>query len=115
MKQKLAETPLSISDVRHTLAAIKEKEGELNYRAGKTYEYLEQFAKLDAKEAKKLADELTKLEIPRVKEQHIIKLIDVLPTTAKDVKTVLQGYAVTVTNDNLQKIADVIVKYAPLK
>ena len=108
MKQKLTETPISISQVKEALTAVKDKEGELNYRAGKTFEYLEQFAKLSQKEAHKLAEELTKLAIPRIKEQHIMKLIDVMPTTAKDVKTVLQGYAVTVTNDNLQKIADTI-------
>lgn len=110
MKQKLTETPISMAQVKHALDGVKEKEGELNYRAGKTFEYLEQFGKLTPKQAKDLAEELTKLAIPRIKEQHIMKLIDVLPTTAKDVKTVLQGYAVTVTNDNLQKIADAITK-----
>lgn len=111
MKQKLNETPISAVEVKHTLEKIREKEGELNYRAGKTYEYLEQFAKLSSKKAKELFEALTKLEIPRMKEQHIVKLIDVLPTTAKDVKTVLQGYAVTVTNENLDKIASTIAEH----
>ncbi len=111
MKQKLAEVPISAAEVKHTLDSIKEKEGELNYRAGKTYEYLEQFAKLTPKKAKELFDAITKLGIPRIKEPHIVKLIDVLPTTAKDVKIVLQGYAVTVTNENLDKIAATIAEF----
>lgn len=103
---------MTSSDVKHTLEKIKEKEGELNYRAGKTYEYLEQFAKLNPKKSKELFEALTKLEIPRVKEQHIVKLIDVLPTTGKDVKVALQGYAVTITNENLDKIAATIAEFA---
>ena len=113
MKQKIiTETPIAMAKVKQALVAIKALEGELNYRAGKTFEYLEQFAKLDAKKAEELEHALTKLNIGRVKEQHIIKLIDVLPTTAKDVKTVLQGYAVTITNENLDKIAAKIAEYA---
>ncbi len=112
MKQKIImETPISMSDVKETLTAIKEKETELNYRAGKTFEYLEQFAKLSPKEAKDLSKKLTDLNVPRLKEQHIIKLIDTLPTTAKDVKVVLQGYAVTITNENLDKIAQTIAEF----
>ena len=112
MKQKLTETPMTAVEVKETLEKIKAKEGELNYRAGKTFEYLEQFAKLGPKKAKELYEKLQKLAIPRVKEQHIVKLIDVMPKTAKDVKTVLQGYAVTVTNDNLDKIASTIAEFA---
>lgn len=112
MKQKIiTETPINMSEVKQTLDAIKEKEGELNYRAGKTFEYLEQFSRLNAKQAKKLVEEITKLDIPRLRENHIAKLLDVRPTTGKDVKTVLQGYAVTITNDNLDKIASAIVEH----
>ncbi len=111
MKQKIQETPISAAEVKEILDTIKAKETELNYRAGKTFEYLEQFAKLSATRAKELFAAITKLGIPRIKEPHIIKLIDVLPVTAKDVKIVLQGYAVTVTNDNLDKIASTIAEF----
>jgi DNA-directed RNA polymerase subunit F len=111
MKQKLAETPMTSVEVKETLEHIKTKEGELNYRAGKTFEYLEQFAKLTPKKAKDLFKKLQDLAVPRIKEQHIVKLIDVMPKTAKDVKTVLQGYAVTVTNENLDKIAATIAEF----
>ena len=111
MKQKLTETPICIAEVKEHLTAIKDKEGELNYRAGRAFEYLEQFSKLSVKDAKALMKAITELNVPRLKEQHIVKLVDVLPTTAKDVKTVLQGYAVTVTNENLDKVAAAISEY----
>ena len=112
MKQKIiTETPISIAEVKQTLDSIKEKEGELNYRAGKTFEYLEQFSRIDAKQAKKLSDALVALEIPRLRDNHIAKLVDIRPMKGKEVKTVLQGYAVTITNDNLDKIAKAIQEH----
>ncbi|MBI4451102.1 RNA polymerase Rpb4 [Candidatus Woesearchaeota archaeon] len=113
MKAKIVtEAPITMSEVKEVLAAAKEKEGELNFRAAKTGEYLQQFASLSAKDAKKLIDELTELSIPRVRETALVKLADILPKTPKDVKVVLQSFAITVTNENIQKLADTIAKYA---
>ena len=61
---------------------------------------------------KEIIEKLKALNVPRVREQHIYKLVDVMPTTAADIKTALQGYAVTITNDNLQKMAEVVAAYA---
>ena len=54
---------------------------------------------------KKKIDELG---IPRMKQEHICKLLDVLPSDAEDVKLTLNSYSVTLTNENAAKIADVI-------
>lgn len=109
MKSKIiSETAMTMNDLREELAKIKEKDKELNYRAQKTEEYLQRFASLSSKEHHALMKKLSELQIPRLREQHLAKLADVLPTAAKDVKVVLQGYAVTLTNENAQKIADTI-------
>ena len=113
MKNKIiSETPISAADVLADLESIKQKDGELNFRAARTHEYLSQFITMKPAEAKKLVAALKELNVPRVREQHIVKLVDVLPTTPADIKTVLQGYAVTITNDNLQKMADVLATHA---
>ena len=65
--------------------------------------------------AKELEEKLTKLNVPRLKEQHIHKIIDVLPTTVKDLKVVLQGYTLTVNNDNMKKIADTVNGFVETK
>ncbi len=109
MKEKIiSETPMTMNQVREELDKIKAKEKELNYRAQKTEDYLQRFASLKSKEHQALLKKLADLGVPRLREQHLAKLADVLPTAAKDVKTVLQGYAVTLTNENAQKIADTI-------
>jgi DNA-directed RNA polymerase subunit F len=111
-RKVLSETPTNVSDIKKLLEEIKEREKELGFRAQRTLEHLETTGVLAAKKAKELENMLTTLDVPRLKEQHIHKLIDVLPKTQDDVKLVLQGYAVTVTNENCKKIADAIAEIA---
>ncbi len=116
MKFKIiSETPIGLNEVKEELSKIKAKDNELTFRAQKTMDYLEQILTITPAQAKELFGKLTKLEIPRLKELHINKLVDTLPLSAKDVKTILQGYAVTVTNENLKKIADTVAEYTQKK
>jgi len=107
----LGEEPMTMSDVKLALDNIKTRDTELNFRAGKTHEYLEQFVKLGPDKTKKLVSKLNDLEIPRVRDIHLIKLADLLPTSQNDVKVVLQGYPITVSIENCKKIADLISEF----
>lgn len=109
MKTKIVnETSVSFAEVKQILEHNKELHGELSFTAQKAYDYLEQFSHLDKKKTDELFKKLTALEIPRLKEMHINKLIDILPKDQRDVRTILQAYSVTVSNENLKKISDVI-------
>ncbi len=111
MKGKLiSETAVTCAQVKDMLVVTKERDGELSYRAQKTLEYLEQNVSITSAQASKLLKSLQALAIPRLREQHLLKLIDVLPLTMKDVKVVLQAYSLTVSNENMQKIADAIIE-----
>jgi len=111
----LNEEPVSIAEVKESLEKIKERDKALTFRANKTEEYVSQFVVLDSKKVAELTEKLTKLNIPRLKEQHIKKIVDVMPLTARDVKVVLQGYTVTVKAEHLQKIADAVAGFVPKK
>ena len=104
----LSEIPTNVSEVKEALKAIQKRDEELNFRAAKTQEYLDQFVKLKPKEAKDLYKNIEDLQVPRLKPEHIHKLIDILPTMADEVKMVLQGYTITVTKENLGKLADTV-------
>jgi DNA-directed RNA polymerase subunit F len=105
------EEPIMMAHLKDTLKAIKKRDEELNFRAGKTEEYLNNFVTLKSKEAEELANKIRELNIPRLKEEHITKIVDVLPDHQEEVKITLQGYTVTVTKENLKKIADVVSEY----
>lgn len=105
--------PMNIVEVKAALEKIKESEPELNFRAQKTEEYAQDFAKIGLKDAKELLEKLKGLEIPRLKENHLHKLIDILPTNEKHVKIVLAPYNVTLTAEQNKKLADTIAEHAP--
>ncbi len=111
----LKEEPMSIPEVKEDLANIKKRDKELTFRGTKAEDYLAQYSDIDGKKAKELYSKIDGLKIPRLKDLHVKKLIDLLPATANDVKIVLQGYAVTVKADGLKKIAEAIKGFAPKK
>ena len=111
--QIISETPMNIYQLKKELERIKKRDNELNFRANKTEEYLHQVATL--KNADDLFEKLMHLNIPRLKEQHIHKIIDIAPTTVNDLKVVLQGYTITLNNESMKKIVDEINEFLEKK
>ncbi len=107
----VSEKPVTAVEVRHELAKMKEKLGGLSSRAIRTENYLNETASLEPKKAKELFEKISKLNIPRLKEQHICKIVDIMPATENELKAVLQGYVVTVSADSIKKIAAVVKEY----
>lgn len=107
----LEKQPINIVDLKQEIEKIKKDEEELNFRAAKTEEYVQELAKLKPKQAKELHGKLMGLEIPRFKEQHAHKLIDLLPGTEKQVKLILTSYHMTVKNDDVKRIFEALSEY----
>ena len=102
--QVVSEKPITMAQVKDALSKVKKRDGELNFRANKTEEYLQQFVKLKKSDAENLVKKITDLNVPRLKEDHIVKIVDIHPQSLNDLKVVLQGYTITVNNENLNKI-----------
>ncbi len=111
----LEETPISVYDLRKEMKKIKKRDTELSLRTGKTEEYVNQFATLKEKDAEDLEKEIEKMEIPRLRDLHIKKILDLLPASVEELKVILQGYALTITKENMQKIISAIEKYNSIK
>jgi len=111
--QIVSETPIGLYNLKKELERIKKRDGELNFRANKTEEYLNQIGVL--KNADELFDKLAKLNIPRLKESHIHKIVDIMPTTVSDLKVVLQGYTITLNNESMKKIVDTVSEFLEKK
>ncbi|MBI4738367.1 hypothetical protein HY772_02185 [Candidatus Woesearchaeota archaeon] len=107
----ISETPITMTELKAELENVRTRDAELNFRAQKTEEYLQQFTLLDKKEADELSKKIAALDIPRLKADHIVKLIDIFPTDPEEVKAVLQGTTVTVSKDNLKRIADLVAEF----
>ena len=111
--QIISENPMNIYQLKKELDRIKKRDNELNFRANKTEEYLNQIATL--KNADELFDRIMKLNIPRLKEQHTHKIVDITPTTLNDLKAILQAYTVTINNESMKKIVDTINEFLEKK
>jgi len=111
----IQEKPISMAQLKEELEAIKNRDKELSPVSAKTEEYLQQFAVLSQKKAEELESKLRALNISRLKDESIIKIIDVMPTTIDDLKTVLQGYVVSINHEDMKKIADVVNEFVPAK
>ena len=111
--QIVSEAPMNMYQLKKELEKIKKRDNELNFRANRTEEYLHQVAAL--KNSEELFEKIMKLNIPRLKEQHIHKIIDVAPTTVNDLKVVLQGYTITLNNESMKKIVDTLNEFLEKK
>jgi DNA-directed RNA polymerase subunit F len=107
-----SETPITMAELRSELARIKERDKELGFRGAKAEDYLNTFVKLSPEDSKKLQEEIEGLNIPRLGNDILIKLVDLLPKSVDEMKVILQAYHVTVTKENMQKIIDTIAKFA---
>jgi len=111
----IEEKPTNLYEIKEILDRIKKRDKELNIRAGKTEEYIHHFTPLSDKKAQELIDKLNKLDISRLKEQQIHKIVDLLPESVEDVKLILQGYTLTLSTDHLNKLVELVKPYVPKK
>jgi len=104
MTEVLEKNPIGILELKKELAAIKKRDGELNFRSQRTEEYVNELAKLSQKDTNTLIKKIRDLELPRLKEEHIRKIVDIVPQNEKQLKVILSGYTLTVNAENMKKI-----------
>ena len=101
--------PVSISEVKNILKKIEKDRKELLYEQKIALEHAIKFAKLPIKKTTELIKELSKLDF--LQEIHAYKLADLLPTTEEDVKTVFAKERITLSENDIKKILEIINKY----
>jgi len=113
--QLIEEHPINMVELKTELESIRKRDKELSNVSNKTEEYLNQFVLLSAQKAKELDSKLRALKISRLKDEFIIKIIDTTPTTVDDLKVLLQGYVVSINQEDMKKIVNVVKDFIPDK
>jgi len=90
----------------------KRKKSELSYEQKMAYENARDFAKLTEKQAEELRKELAGLEMRKLNDEFITKIIDIMPETVDDLKVILQSSKVSFKKQELEKIHEIVKKYA---
>jgi DNA-directed RNA polymerase subunit F len=99
-------------DVYEVLKEIKtlEKQGDLGFRAQKTKEYIEETKQYADKKAKDAREEIIALDVPRLKKDHVSKIIDIAPVSLEDLKQLVTSFNITVKEEHLKNIFDILSK-----
>lgn len=103
--------PVPISLVKDLLNKREKDGGELHYEQKLALEYSRKFAKLGSDKAKKLAEELMGLGIPRFKDRHAVKITDILPVDEEAVKALFAKESISLKKDQITQVLSVLVKY----
>ncbi|MEK6898292.1 MAG: hypothetical protein AABX28_02965 [Nanoarchaeota archaeon] len=92
------QNPLSMAEVAEYV-----KDGEKDEGMEK---FIKKFTKLSPKKAKETRSKLEKLEILKMKPEHIVKIIDLVPENQEDLNKIFLG--VGLDEDETKKILDAI-------
>ena len=111
----LEKTPISLNELKQELESIQKRDKELGFRAGKTLEYANAFTTLSKTAHNDLKKKLEALEIPRFKEEHIAKVLDMLPKSVAELDVIIQGYTLTVSKENKTKVIETVKEFLPKK
>jgi DNA-directed RNA polymerase subunit F len=109
------ERPISMAELKEELKEIKKRDTELGFRTAKVSEQLEVLKIVKQKDADEMFAKIQKLNIPRLRDAYILKIIDLTPQNMTELKNVIQSYSLTVTNDNLDKVLEILAEYLPKK
>tara|TARA_Y100000310_G_scaffold213058_1_gene213956 strand:- start:49 stop:399 length:351 start_codon:yes stop_codon:yes gene_type:complete len=107
----IEENPITLVDLKVALEKIEKRDKELNYRSNKSKEYIHNFVDLSEDKKESLQKKLIGLDMVRLKEAHIIKIIDFLPKDVEELKVILQAYPVNMPKKDMESIIAIVKEF----
>lgn len=95
---------LDMTEVKKILGSLEDTEKKKQVDA-----FIKKFSKIQLKKSEQLKKELTDLGLLKLKKEHIVKIVDVLPEDEEDLSKIFTD--VSLDEDETNKILDVIKKY----
>jgi DNA-directed RNA polymerase subunit F len=93
--------PLNIYELKEKLENTEDSE-----KKTKIEDYLKKFSKTKPVNAQKIEKELIALDILKLKKEHIVKIIDLMPEDASDLNKIFTD--ISLNEDETNKILEVI-------
>lgn len=82
----------------------KKKKEEMTYEQKMALEHAEEFSKVEEKEASKIINDLKALNIAKLKEELIIKIVDVMPQNRDELKLILSASKLSFKDEELDLV-----------
>ncbi len=100
----IEQKPVTIAELKGLVENVKKE--EQNFRMQKVSEYINGIAA--RKEQKEIYKKLEGLEISKLRDRHIVKIIDLMPDNADSLKAIFAGEVTSLKQDEIQKILEAI-------
>jgi len=100
---------IPLSEVKNILKKMSKERKELLYEQRIALEHAQKFTKLNVKKTNDMIKELKGLDF--LEEIHAVKIADILPTTQDDVKAIFAKERLSLGENEIKKILDIVVKY----
>ena len=99
---------VTLPEAREILEKAAE-ERELTYEQNLALQHAQQFAKLDPKKAKKMKEDLLKIE--GINEYYATRIVDLLPSHPDDVRAIFSTDKTVLQLSQMESILEVVRKY----
>ncbi len=103
----IEQKPVAMTELKEKLDAIKKTKNELNFRADKVYAYLEELSE-SKKDVKEMHKKLSGLGIQKLRDRHIVKILDLMPEDAESLKILFSGESIALKQEEMKQILDVV-------
>jgi|SRR3989344_3462693 len=97
----LNKKPLALAEVKQYLKDIEEKKI--------MHDYLKEFLKISQDNVEKLSKEIKELNNPKIKDEHIIKIVDFLPKDSEEINKIFID--VSLSEEEAKVISEIVKKY----
>ncbi len=108
MEEVKRKQAVSISEVKEILE--KEDPENMDQIQRWTYDYVTKFAKMDAKDAKKMKQELVKE--CNITEEEAVEIVNIRPTTLAELRSFTFGWKKLILAETLEKMLKIIKEHA---
>lgn len=96
------------AEVKNMLKGKKDLEMEQKL----TKEHVKGYKKLKLKQVKKLKKDLNDLNFTKLKDELIVKIIDVMPEDKDDLRVILKMSVIPFTDEEIEKIFECVSSYS---
>ena len=108
MEEVKRKQAVSISEVKEILE--KENPETMDQIQRWTYDYVSKFSKMDAKDAKKMKQQLVK-ECD-LTEEEAVEIVNIRPTTLAELRSFTFGWKKLILSETLEKMLKIIKEYS---
>lgn len=88
----------------------KAEEKEFLYEQKRALDHAKKYAKLGLNDARELVSKLGDIE-PKLEEEQIIKIVDLLPETVDDVRAIFAKERFKYSEEDIKKVIELVSKY----